>query len=51
MLSSVAPANHAFETSVEDACRAAGDLEIVASVSTSAALVRGATIEARRTGA
>ena len=39
----VALADHDFKASVEDACRAAGGIEIVASVSTSAALVRVAT--------
>ena len=39
----VALAQHEFKTRVEDACRAGHDLEIVASVSTSAALVRVAT--------
>jgi two-component system NarL family response regulator len=39
----VALADHEYKTRVEDACRAADGLEIVASVSTSAALVRVAT--------
>lgn len=39
----VALADFEYQTRVEDACRAAGGIEIVASVSTSAALVRVAT--------
>jgi DNA-binding NarL/FixJ family response regulator len=39
----VALADHEYKTRVEEACREAGDLDIVASVSTSAALVRVAT--------
>jgi two-component system, NarL family, nitrate/nitrite response regulator NarL len=39
----VALAEYEFKTQVEEACRATGDIEIVASVSTSAALVRVAT--------